>query len=105
MSSIDGQLSCVLHIQESEEGGDTTIYKKKWKKTDEKFRNIEFGYSENVINSSESWKISNLNAGDLVILNPNYYHEVSEIRGDTSRISLGMFLGFFEDTKKIVAWA
>ena len=105
LSKIDNQLSCVLHLQESEEGGDIIIYKKQWDKKHERFRNIAFGYSQDVIKSSEFCKISNIDSGDLVILNPNYYHEVTQIKGITPRISLGMFLGFYEKTKEVVSWA
>ena len=105
LSDIDYQLSCVLHLQESENGGDLLIYNKQWKKEDEKFRNIDFGYSSNLIASSECYKISNLNSGDLVIINTKYYHKVTKITGNTPRITLGMFLGVYRKDCKIVAWA
>ena len=81
------------------------MYNKQWKKEDERFRNIEFGYSPRLTESSEFWRISNLNAGDLVIINPSYYHKVTKIAGNTPRITLGMFLGFYRKERKIVAWA
>lgn len=105
LSDIDCQLSCILHLQESESGGDLVMYNKQWKKEDERFRNIDFGYSSRLIDSSESCKMSNFNAGDLVVMNPNYYHKVTEITGDTPRFTLGMFLGFYWKDCKIVAWA
>jgi len=105
LSDIDCQLSCILHLQESKNGGDLVIYNKQWKKEDERFRNIDFGYSSKLTESSEFCKISNFDAGDLVIMNPNYYHEVTKIIGNTPRITLGMFLGFYRKDCKIVAWA
>lgn len=105
LSDIDCQLSCVLHLQESESGGDLIMYNKKWKKEDERFRNIDFGYSSKLVKSSEFYKISNFKAGDLVIMNPNHYHEVTKIVGSTPRITLGMFLGFYRKDRKIVVWA
>ena len=105
LSNIDHQLSCVLHLQKSERGGALVIYNKIWKKDDERFRNINFGYSSNLIKSSDSCRISNLKAGDLVILNPKYYHKVTKIAGNTPRITLGMFLGVYRKDRKIVAWA
>ena len=105
LSNIDHQLSCILHLQKSECGGDLVIYNKQWKKEDERFRNIDFGYSSRMTESIESCKISNFNTGDLVILNPSYYHKVTKITGDTSRITLGMFLGFYRKERKILAWA
>ena len=35
LSDIDCQLSCILHLQESESGGDLVMYNKQWKKEDE----------------------------------------------------------------------
>lgn len=105
LSDVDHQISCILHLQESESGGNLVMYNKQWKKEDEKFRNIDFGYSLRLIGSSETCEISNFSAGDLVIMNPNYYHKVTEITGNTPRITLGMFLGFYRKDCKIVAWA
>ena len=36
ISNIDKQLSCVLHLQKSEKGGELTVYDKQWTKQDEK---------------------------------------------------------------------
>ena len=81
------------------------MYNKQWEKNDEKFRNIDFGYSSRFLESSNFCKISHLNTGDLVIMNPNYYHKVTKITGNTSRITIGMFLGIYEKDCKIVTWA
>ena len=81
------------------------IYKKNWQKSDEKYRRIDFGYSYDLVSSSRSSKISNLRSGDLVIINPNNYHEVTKISGKFSRITLGMFLGFYAKRQEIVSWA
>ena len=105
LSDVDSQLSCVLHLQESENGGNLVVYDKQWKKKDEKYRNLDFGYSSDLIKSNEFCKISNFNTGDLVIMNPNYYHRVTKITGNTSRITLAMFLGFYRKDCKIIAWA
>ena len=102
---VDSQLSCILHLQESETGGELIIYDKQWKKEDERFRNIDFGYSSELVKGSKFFKLSGFTTGDLVIINPNYYHEVTKITGDTSRITLGMFLGFYTKESRIVAWA
>jgi len=42
--------------------------------------------------------------GDLVIINPNYLHEVKEIQGISDRVTLGMFFGIENKTKKIFFW-
>ena len=105
LSEIDCQLSCVLHLQESENGGDLIIYDRQWKKEDEKFRNIDFGYTRDAISDSIHSRLTNIHPGDLVIINPRYYHKVTKITGDTPRITLGMFLGIYRKRHKIVAWA
>lgn len=99
------QLSCILHLQETEKGGELILYDKRWKKSDERYRNIDFGYSSDLVSSSRSCEICNLKSGDLVIINPNYYHEVKKINGEIPRITLGMFLGIYKKEHKIVSWA
>ena len=104
ISEIDHQLSCVLHLQESESGGVLKIYKNQWTKKDEQFRNIEFGYSSKVA-GKEFCRLSEISNGDLIIISPNYYHEVTKILGTTPRITLGMFLGIYKKNNKIAIWA
>jgi len=104
ISDIDHQLSCILHLQESESGGVLKIYKNQWTKKDEKFRNIEFGYSSKVA-TKEFCRLPGISDGDLVIINPNYFHEVTKILGDIPRITLGMFLGIYKKNNKIAVWA
>ena len=105
ISNINNQLSCVLHLQKSQKGGDLIIYKREWTRTDEKFRKIEFGYTKELVESEKFCKISNIERGDLVIINPLHYHEVTKIQGTSPRITLGMFLGFLNNSKKIISWA
>lgn len=105
LSGIDYQLSCVLHLQESEGGGELVVYDRPWRKTDERFRNPYFGYLPDLVGSSRSCRAPDIDAGDLIIINPRYYHEVTRITGDTPRITLGMFLGFYSREGRIVAWA
>ena len=105
ISNLDQQLSCILHLQEPESGGNLIIYKKKWHKKDEKYRNIDFGYSEKLVSSGTSSVISNIDPGDLVMINPIHYHKVTTIFGSIPRITLGMFVGFFRSQNQIVSWA
>ena len=105
ISNIDCQLSCVLHIQKPREGGDLVIYQRNWTKKDERFRNKDFGYSKELVTGKNSCKILNIEQGDLVLINPTKFHEVTKIQGPTSRITLGMFLGFSKIMRKIISWA
>ncbi len=105
VSKFPIQLSTVLYIQQSEEGGELVLYKKLWEKSDERYRNIEFGYRHEVVaNSAQCVKIKP-NQGDLVIINPNYYHEILSVKGSKRRITLGLFLAFSKYGKKIVTWS
>ncbi|MDC0153214.1 2OG-Fe(II) oxygenase [Nitrosopumilus sp.] len=104
VSKINSQISCILHLQETEKGGNLSIYNKQWEKKLEKYREIEFGYNpsikENILMDTIESK-----SGDLVIINPNYLHEVKKIQGNSDRITLGMFFGIENKSKKIFSWA
>lgn len=104
ISNIDFQLSCVLHLQESEKGGNLKIYDKSWKRTDEKFRDIEFGYLSEVVKGTD-YCIIEPKMGDLVIINSTNFHEVLPILGNTPRISLGMFVGLKTRGRQMITWA
>ena len=105
ISDIDCQLSCILHLQESEGGGRLITYGRRWKKADERFRNVDFGYSPDLVKCARSCRAPAVGAGDLVIINPGYYHEVTEITGCTPRITLGVFMGIYRRDRRVVAWA
>jgi len=105
VSKFPIQLSTVLYIQQSEKGGELVLYRKPWEKSDERYRNIEFGYKREVVaNSTQHVKIKP-SQGDLVIINPNYYHEILPVKGSKRRITLGLFLAFSKYGKKIVTWS
>ena len=104
VSKINNQLSCILHLQETEKGGNLSIYNKQWEKKLEKHREIEFGYNPVVKKNTEADTIKS-ELGDLVIINPNYLHEVKKIQGNSDRVTLGIFFGIENKTKKIFSWA
>ena len=104
VSKIDNQLSCILHLQETERGGKLLMYKKKWEKKFEEFREIEFGYNSILTKNTQVDTVES-KRGDLVIINPNYLHEITKIQGNTDRITLGMFFGIQNKSKKICSWA
>ena len=104
VSKIDNQLSCILHLQETERGGKLLMYKKKWEKKFEEFREIEFGYNSILTKNTQVDTVES-KRGDLVIINPNYLHEITKIQGNTDRITLGMFFGIQNKSKNIFSWA
>ena len=104
VSKINNQLSCILHLQETEKGGNLSIYNKQWEKKLEKHREIEFGYNPVLKKNTVADTIKS-ELGDLVIINPNYLHEVKKIQGNSDRVTLGIFFGIEDKSKKIFSWA
>ena len=103
VSKLGSQMSAILYLQKPEFGGELCIFRKFWSNVDERFRIPEFGYSNNVINNVSSLSIIPAQ-GDLVIINPSYYHMVKRIKGKLQRISLSFFFG--EDVKSnLFAWS
>ena len=105
VGKVSSQLSSVLHLNPAEKGGELVIYKEKWKKEDEQFREIEFGYSRKVLkNNPVSVKIKP-EQGDLVIINPIFYHEILPVIGEKTRITLGLFLGISKISNSVLTWS
>lgn len=105
VSKISHQLSSVLYLQQSETGGELKIYKKIWKKSDERFREIEFGYSKEVLEGCSNYIKIKPNQGDLILINPIYFHEILPVRGKKKRVTLGLFLGFADYRNSILTWS
>ncbi len=103
ISNLTGQMSAVLQLQAAESGGNLSVFNKFWTKSDEKFRNVDFGYSKNVVNQVPHTSID-CNQGDLIIINPKKYHSISMIKGRLQRITLGFFFGRDIDFK-LYAWS
>ena len=96
VSQIKNQLSAILYLQSPDVGGELTIFHKMWSKKDEMMREPEFGYSSDLIRGVYQTKIRPI-AGNMVILNPKFYHQIESISGLKSRITLTFFFG--ESTK------
>ena len=103
VSKLSDQMSAVLHLQTCESGGELVIYDKFWNTNDERFRNKEFGYTDDIVNHAHMSKIV-ARQGDLVIINPNKYHSVNIVKGKIKRITLGFFFGQ-EPESNFYAWS
>jgi len=90
VSKYRNQLSAILYLQSPQSGGELKIYNKQWSKTDESLRQPDFGYSCNVVDRIDYTTISPT-VGNLVLLNPSFYHKIESIRGKKHRISIGFF--------------
>lgn len=103
VSTLKKQLSCVLYLQKPQQGGQLIIYRKKWNREDEKYRQIEFGYIEEAVSGARYCKIDPI-PGDLVVFNPLFFHKILPVCGEKARISLAMFFAF-RDAKNLVVWS
>ena len=90
VSTYRNQLSAILYLQSPQSGGELIIYDKQWCKDDEYQRKPDFGYSSDLVNGVEYLTIRPI-AGNLVLLNPSYYHKIGSICGPKPRISIGFF--------------
>ena len=55
-------------------------------------REPDFGYSSKLIKDVNQTKISPIE-GDMVVLNPKFYHQIESVSGLRNRISIGFFFG------------
>ena len=92
VSHLKNQLSAILYLQSPEQGGELTIYHKLWNKKDECMREPDFGYSSALIEDVHKTKILPTE-GNMVLLNPKFYHQIESVSGTRSRISIGFFFG------------
>ncbi len=104
ISRHENQLSCVLYLDSPKSGGELVIHKQKWVKSDEKFRDIEFGYRREVLKSSESVRIVP-KQGDLIIFNPRFFHEILPTIGKSKRLTYGYFVGFSKTSDNAEFWS
>lgn len=104
LAKLKHQLSCVVCLQESDEGGELSIYRKPWQPTDEVHKIPGgLGYHMAVVNGTPIHQFKP-QEGDVYLLNPTNYHAVERVSG-TDRITLGFFFGFFDDQlKEAVSW-
>tara|TARA_B100000029_G_scaffold354833_1_gene347639 strand:+ start:289 stop:1044 length:756 start_codon:yes stop_codon:yes gene_type:complete len=103
VSGYRNQLSAILYLQSPQSGGELKIYNKQWSKNDEFLRQPDFGYSSDVVNDVNYTTISPI-SGNLVLLNPNYYHKIESVLGTKDRISIGFFFAeSFENN--LVCWS
>ena len=82
------------------------IYRKRWSKDDEKYKNIgALGYRPEVIDNEIASVSIRGKTGDLYIINPDFFHEIKPVAGNRRRITLGTFIAFDPAGGDIVAWS
>jgi len=99
------QLSCIVCIQECDEGGELIHYRKTWHQDDEAYKIKDgLGYDRGVVHGAPS-QVFKPRTGDVYIINPTNYHEIERVRG-RDRITLGFFIGFLGDAlSDAIVWS
>lgn len=105
LRSLRQQLSCIVCLQECDEGGELVHYQRPWGQADEQYKIASgLGYRPQVVSGSArmSYKPQ---SGDVYLINSTLYHEINEVRG-CDRITMGFFVGLFDDRlESAVAWS
>ncbi|MBJ6766059.1 2OG-Fe(II) oxygenase [Myxococcaceae bacterium JPH2] len=98
LANLKHQLSCVVCLQECDEGGELSIYRKPWEPGDEVHKIPGgLGYDLNVVANKAHHRFKP-QSGDVYLLNPTYYHAVERVSGSSDRVTLGFFFGFYDDS-------
>ncbi|SDZ01658.1 hypothetical protein SAMN04487939_11219 [Lysobacter sp. yr284] len=96
LAKLRHQLSCVVCVQGTGDGGELSIYRKPWSPADEAYKvSNGLGYDLGVVKDVPVHRFRP-QTGDVYLLNPTYHHAVERVRG-IDRITLGFFFGFFDD--------
>ena len=103
VSQYKNQLSAILYLQIPKCGGELTIFDKIWCKEDECMRHPEFGYQSNIVHGVTKSNITPV-AGNMIILNPKFYHRIESVHGSQNRVSIGFFFAEFSKNN-LCAWA
>lgn len=102
---LASQLSCIVCIQECDQGGYLKHYDKVWHQDDEVYKIKDgLGYQQEVVTGHQSCTFKP-QVGDIYVINPTYYHEIDQVQGN-DRVTLGFFFGFMDDCEnKAIAWS
>jgi hypothetical protein len=108
---MDGQLSYFIVLQQSEQGGELTIYDMLWDKVKRKEspENNEFVIDDEgksiYVNTLESFAVRPKMGDILVFSGGPIWHRVEDIKGASPRITFGGFLNFSKDSKELYYWS
>lgn len=108
---MNDQLSYFIVLQNSEQGGELTLYDLIWEKGQTKTdaHNNDFVILKDgtkvFVETLKKLKLKP-NVGDILIFYGGYiWHRVEDIRGETPRVTLGGFLNFSKDEKELLYWS
>ena len=109
---VKNQLSYTIKLQNEDEGGDLTLYDLFWSETQTKAdaaenKIITDGDRRIDIDDLSLSRISlNYNEGDMfVFAGGRIWHRVESVKGETTRMTIGGFIGKSKGTKEYKYWA
>jgi hypothetical protein len=108
---MNDQLSYFVVIQQSEKGGELTIYDMLWDKVKRKEspENNEFVIDDEgkhiYVNTLKSFAVKPKPGDILVFSGGPIWHRVEDIKGESPRITFGGFLNFSKDNKELYYWS
>jgi hypothetical protein len=105
LARLKHQLSCIVCVQECDQGGELILYRRPWRPEDEGFK-IQggLGYDLGVVRGAAR-EVFRPQTGDVYLINPTNYHEIERVCG-RDRITLGFFIGFYDDgLSDAVVWS
>lgn len=111
VSDIHHQLSHFVTLQEAEQGGDLILYTTKWEDAPKKIGEMILeSTSGETIDLGKNFKDQSvqlkLGAGDLLIFKgSNIWHQVTEVKGNKPRYTLGSFVSKAKDNNQLHIWA
>lgn len=96
------QLAFNVHLSVPECGGETKVFRKRWRPADERFKD-GYGYVPEVV-GDEPWTQVRAEVGEAVLFDSRNYHMVQEARGGGRRVCLAFFLGL-TGAGELVLWS
>ena len=108
---MDDQLSYFLVLQQSEAGGELTIYDMLWDtvKRKESPENNDFVIDDNdnpiYVDQVRSFAVKPQPGDILVFSGGPIWHRVEDIKGASPRITFGGFLNFSKNQKELFYWS
>lgn len=108
---MSDQLSFFFNLQNTEEGGELTIYDMLWKNVtgkatpDENDSVIDAKGNTIYLKDVEQFTVKPQPGDILVFAGGPIWHRVENIKGDTPRITYGGFVNFSNDGKEIFYWS
>lgn len=96
------QLAFNCHLSAPERGGETSVFRRRWRPADERFRD-GYGYQPQIVAGEPSARVR-ADAGDAVLFDSRNFHLVEAARGRGRRVCLAFFIGL-TGAGELIVWS